>query len=66
MKIIGVIRKSCSPYASSITIVEVKKLNKTIKICLYNDITDFNKIMIKDTRPIPHQQMVFDRMDEAK
>ncbi len=62
----GVIRKSCSPYASPITIVKVKKPDETTKICLCSNVTDLNEAIIKDAKPIPHQQTVFDRMKDAK
>ena len=66
MESMGVIRKSCSPYALLITIVKVEKPNRTTKIRLYSDVTDLNKATIKDAGPIPHQQIVFDRMGDAK
>jgi len=66
MKTIRVIRKSCSPYALPITIVKVKKLDKMTKICLCSNVTDFNEATIKDARPIPYQQTVFDRMRDVK
>ena len=62
----GVIWKSCSPYVLSITIVEVERPNRITKIHLYSDVTDLNKITIKDAKPIPYQQTVFNRMKEAK
>ncbi len=61
-----IIQKSCSLYAFPITIVEVEKPDRTIKIWLYNDVTDLNKIIIKDAGPIFHQQTVFDHMGGAK
>lgn len=66
MKNMRVIQKSCSPYALLITIVKVKKPDRIIKICLCNNITDLNKVTIKDTGLIPYQQIVFDRMKDAK
>jgi len=48
MEIIGVIQKLCSFYALSITIVEVEKPDRTTKIRLYSDVTDLNKVTIKD------------------
>jgi len=66
METMGVIWKSCSPYALPITIMEVEKLDKTTKICLCSDVTDLNKILIKDAWPIPHQQIVFDWIGDAK
>src|SRR6266542_786193 len=47
MEAMQIIQKSCSPYASSITIVEVKKADGTIKIQLCSDVTDLNKATIK-------------------
>ncbi len=61
-----VIQKSCSLYASPITIVEVEKPNRTTKIWLYSDVTDLNEIIIKDAELIPYQQTVFDHMGGAK
>ncbi len=66
MEVIRVIRKSCSPYASPITIVEVEKPDRTIKIHLCSDVTDLNKVTIKDAGLIPYQQTVFDQMGDAK
>jgi len=62
----GVIRKSCSPYASPITIVEVEKPDGSIKICLCSNVNDLNEAKIKDAGSIPHQQMVFDHIRGVK
>ncbi len=43
-----------------------KKPNKTIKICLCSDITNLNEVMIKNARPIPYQQIVFNRIEDVK
>src|SRR6266540_4360115 len=48
MKEIRVIRKSCSPYASPITIVEVLRSDGKWKIRLCSDTTELNKVTIKD------------------
>ena len=66
MEVMQVIRKSCSPYALSITIVKVEKADETTKIRLCSDVTDLNEATIKDVGLIPHQQTVFDRMGGAK
>ncbi len=66
MKNMGVIQKSCSLYALQITIVEVEKPDRTTKIHLCNNVTDLNKVTIKDVGPIPYQQIVFDRIRDAK
>ena len=66
METMKVIWKSCSPYASPITIVEVEKADGTTKIRLCSDVTDLNEATIKDAESIPHQQTVFDRMGGAK
>ncbi len=66
MEMIGVIQKSCNPYTLPITIVEVEKLDRTIKIHLCSDVTNLNKATIKDARLILHQQIVFDKMEKAK
>src|SRR6266498_1201060 len=66
MEAMQVIQKSCSPYASPITIVEVEKADGTTKIRLCSDITDLNEVTIKDARLISYQQTVFDRMGGAK
>ncbi len=50
-----VIWKSYNPYTSFIIIVEVKKSDRTIKIYLCSDVTDLNKVTIKDAGPISHQ-----------
>src|SRR6266540_1329334 len=66
METMKVIWKSCSPYASLITIVEVEKADGTTKIRLCSDVTDLNEVTIKDAELIPYQQTVFDRMGGAK
>ncbi len=66
MEIIEVIQKSYSPYVSPTTIVEVEKSDETTKVCLYSDVTDLNKDIIKNARPISYQQTVFDRMRDVK
>ncbi len=66
METMEVIQKSYSLYALLITIIEVEKSDRTTKICLYSDITDLNEITIKDVRPIPYQQTVFDHMRDVK
>ena len=66
METMEVIQKLCSPYTSPIIIVEVEKSNRTTKIHLYSDVTDFNKAMIKNAGPIPYQQTVFDHMKDVK
>ncbi len=52
MEVIKIIQKLCSSYVLLIIIIEVEKSDKTIKICLYNNITNLNNITIKDTRYI--------------
>ncbi len=61
-----VIQKSCSSYVLPITIVEVKKSDRTTKIRLCSDVINLNEIMIKDVRLISYQQIVFDQMGDAK
>ena len=65
MEEIGVIRKSCSPYASSITIVEVLRSDGKWKIRLCNDTTEFNKATIKDTGLLSNFRMIFDKLGGA-
>ncbi len=65
MKKIGVIQKSYSPYASSITIVEVLRSDDKWKIRLCSDTTKLNKTIIKDTRPLPNFHMIFDKLGGA-
>ncbi len=65
MKEIGVIQKSCSLYASSITIVKVLRLDGKWKIRLYSDITDLNKITIKDARPLSNFRIIFNKLGGA-
>src|SRR6266540_7454786 len=65
MKEIEVIRKSCSSYASPITIVEVLRLNDKWKIRLCNDTTELNKATIKDAGLLPNFRMIFDKLGEA-
>jgi len=65
MKEIGVIQKSCSPYASPITIVEVLRSDSKWKIRLCSDTTEFNKVTIKDARPLSNFKMIFDKLGEA-
>src|SRR6266542_3408631 len=54
MEAMQVIRKSCSPYASPITIMKVEKADRTTKIWLCSDVTNLNETTIKDARLIPH------------
>ena len=65
MEEIGVIRKSCSPYASPITIVEVLRLDGKCKIRLCNDITELNKAIIKDAGSLSNFHMIFDKLGGA-
>ncbi len=62
MEEIGVIRKSYSPYASPIMIVEVLRSDGKWKIRLCSDITELNKATIKDAGPLPNFQMIFDKL----
>ncbi len=65
MEEIGVIQKSCSLYASSITIVEVLRSDGKWKIRLCSDTTELNKTTIKDARPLPNFRMIFDKLRGA-
>ena len=65
MKEIGVIWKSCSPYALPITIVEVLKSDDKWKIQLYSNTTELNKVTIKDAELLPNFRMIFDKLEEA-
>ncbi len=65
MEEIGVIRKSCSPYASLITIVEVLRLDGKWKIRLCSDTTELNKATIKDAGLLPNFRMIFDKLGGA-
>ncbi len=49
----GVIQKSCSSYASPITIVKVEKPDRTTKIYLCSDVIDLNEATIKDASLYP-------------
>jgi len=62
---IDVIRKLYNLYVSSITIVEVLRLDSKWKICLYSNTTDLNKMIIKDARPLPNFRMIFDKLEKA-
>src|SRR6266540_2618302 len=64
MKEIRVIRKSCSPYASPITIVEVLRSDGKWKIRLCSDTTNLNKITIKDIRFLLNFKMIFNKLRE--
>ncbi len=65
MEKIGVIQKSCSPYASPIMIVEVLWSDSKWKIRLCSDTTDLNKATIKDTGLLPNFRMIFDKLEGA-
>ena len=65
MKEIEVIQKSCSPYASSITIIEVLRSNGKQKIQLCSDTIELNKAMIKDAGPLFNFCMIFDKLGET-
>ncbi len=65
MEEIGVIRKSCSPYVSPITIVEVLRSDGKQKIRLCNDTTELNKAIIKDAGPLSNFCMIFDKLEGA-
>ncbi len=65
MKKIEVIQKSCSPYASPITIVEVLRSDGKQKIRLCNDTTELNKATIKDAGLLPNFRMIFDKLGGA-
>src|SRR6266542_6857354 len=54
MEAMQIIQKSCSPYASPITIMKVKKTDRTTKIRLCSDVTDLNEATMKDAGLIPH------------
>ncbi len=62
---IGVIQKSCSPYASPITIVEVLRSDGKWKIRLCSDTTELNKVTIKDVRLLSNFCMIFDKLGGA-
>ncbi len=65
MEEIGVIRKSCSLYASPIIIVEVLRSDGKWKIRFCSDTTELNKVTIKDARPLPNFRMIFDKLGGA-
>src|SRR6266498_2306194 len=65
MEEIEVIRKSCSPYASPITIVEVLRSDGKWKIRLCNNTTELNKATIKDAGLLPNFRMIFDKLGGA-
>ncbi len=65
IKKIGVIWKSCSPYASSITIVKVLRLDGKWKIRLCSDTTELNKATIKDAGLLPNFRMIFNKLGWA-
>ncbi len=65
MKEIRIIRKSCSPYASPITIVEVLRSDGKWKIRLCSDTTELNKATIKDARPLLNFRIIFDKLGGA-
>ena len=63
MEEIGVIQKSCSPYISLITIVEVLRSDSKWKIRLCSDTTELNKATIKDAGLLPNFKMIFDKLE---
>ena len=65
MEEIGVIQKSCNPYALLITIVEVLRSDDKWKIRLCNDTTELNKATIKDAEPLSNFRMIFDKLGGA-
>ena len=65
MKEIGVIQKSCSPYASPIMIVEVLRSDGKWKIKLCSDTTELNKATIKDAGSLPNFRMIFNKLEGA-
>ena len=65
MEEIGVIQKSCNPYALLITIVEVLRSDDKWKIRLCNDTTELNKATIKDAGLLPNFRMIFDKLGGA-
>ncbi len=66
MKTIEIIRKLYSSYVLFITIVEIERPDRTIKVRLCNDVTNLNETMIKDAGSISHQQIVFNHIEDAK
>ncbi len=65
MEEIGVIRKSCNPYVSSITIVEILRSDGKWKIRLCSDTTELNKTTIKDTRLLSNFRIIFDKLGKV-
>jgi len=65
MEEIGIIRKLCSLYASSIIIIKVLKSDRKWKIKLCNDTTELNKVTIKDARSLLNFYMIFDKLEGA-
>ncbi len=65
IKEIKIIQKSCNPYISLITIVEVLRLNGKWKIRFYNNTIDLNKATIKNARPLSNFCMIFDKLKKA-
>ena len=65
MEEIGVIQKSCNPYASPIIIVEVLRSDSKWKIRLCSDTTELNKATIKDAELLPNFRMIFDKLEGA-
>ncbi len=65
MEEIGIIQKSCSPYASPIIIVEVLRSDSKWKIKLCSDMTKLNKVIIKDVRSLPNFRIIFDKLGGA-
>ena len=65
MEEIGVIQKSCSPYALPIMIVEILRSDDKWKIRLCSDTTELNKATIKDAGSLPNFRMIFDKLERA-
>ena len=65
MKEIGVIQKLCSLYALLIIIVKVLRSDSKWKIQLCSDITELNKITIKDAELLSNFRMIFDKLKET-
>ena len=65
IKRVDCIRKSCSPYASPITIVEVLRSDGKWKIRFCSDITELNKATIKDAGSLPNFRMIFNKLGGA-
>ncbi len=65
MEEIGVIQKSCSPYALPIIIVKVLRSDGKWNIRLCNDTTELNKATIKDAGLLLNFHMIFDKLGGA-